>query len=161
MGDSPGKLFTITNTGSEKHIGACLAIVKELPQYFTDKEKTTISKDLRTCLLYVARDSNEVFGFVTIKRKNNHVAEIPWMAVKLERQHRGIGSALVDRVANDLRSQGIRILEVKTLSADVKYPPYEKTRRFYEKIGFIHLETINPYPGWELNSPCAIYVKIL
>ena len=103
----------------------------------------------------------EVVGFVAIKRKNNHVAEISWMAVELEHQRQGIGSALVDRVANDLRSQGIRVLEVKTLAEDVEYSPYEKTRRFYEKMGFIHLETIDPYSEWERGTPCAIYVKIL
>lgn len=108
-----------------------------------------------------AIDLDEVVGFVAIQRINNHVAEISWMAVKLEYQHQGIGSALVDHVANDLRSQAITLLEVKTLSEDVEYPPYEKTRRFYEKVGCVHLETINPFPEWEPGNPCAIYVKIL
>ena len=78
-----------------------------------------------------------------------------------EHQHRGIGSALVNRIASDLSSQGIKVMEVKTLSADVDYAPYEKTRRFYEKVGFMHLDTIDPYPGWEPGSPCAIYIKRL
>ena len=161
MGNSLSKPFTIISSGSEQHIDACLAIAKELHQYFSEKGIAIMGKDLQAHLLYVAKDSNEVAGFVTIQRKNNHVAEISWMAVKLEHQRQGIGSALVNRVANDLRSQGIRVLEVKTLSADVEYTPYEKTRRFYEKMGFMHLETIDPYPGWEPGSPCTIYVKVL
>ena len=161
MGNSIGKLFTITNTGNEKHIDACLAIGKELPRYFTEQAMVTMSQDLVADLLYVAVNLKEVAGFVAIKRKNNHVAEISWMAVKLEHQRQGIGSALMDYVANELGSQGIRLLEVKTVSEDVDYPPYEKTRRFYERMGFMHLETIDPYPGWEMGTPCAIYVKIL
>jgi len=161
MASNPGKLFTITHSGSEINIDACLAIARELHGYFTEQGMATMGRDLRAHLLYVAKASNEVVGFVTIQHKNNHIAEISWIAVKLEHQRQGIGSALVDRVANDLRSQGIRVLEVKTLAADVDYFPYEKTRRFYEKTGFMHLETVEPYPGWEPGNPCAIYVKIL
>lgn len=147
--------------GDARHIEACVSIATELRQYFTDEAIATIGEDLRKHSLYVAMDSDEVVGFVTIQRKNTNVAEILWMAVKLARQHGGIGSAVVDRVAADLRAQGIRLLEVKTLAEDAGYPPYEATRRFYEKMGFIHLETIDPYPGWEPGNPCAIYVKIL
>jgi len=161
MRNSLGKLFTITKTINKKHIDACLVIAKELRQYFTEQAIVTMSQDLPRHLLYIAMNSGEVVGFTVIHGKNNQVAEILWIAVKPEHQQQGIGSALVERIANDLRSQGIKVLEVKTLSADVNYPPYEKTRRFYEKTGFIHLETIDPYPGWERGSPCAIYVKVL
>ncbi len=147
--------------GNEKHMDVCLSIAKELPQYFTEKAITTLSKDLRNHVLYIAMDLDTVVGFSTIHRKSNHVAEISWLVVKQERQRQGIGSALIDRIANDLRSQGIRLLEAKTLSEKVEYPPYEITRRFYKKMGFILLETIDPYPGWDPGTICAIYVKIL
>jgi len=147
--------------GSEEHIEVCLSIATELGQYFTDEAIATISEDLRKHPLYVALDSDEVVGFANIQAKGTEVAEILWIAVKLARQQGRIGSALIDRIAHDLRAQGIRLLEVKTLSEDVDYPPYEATRRFYENMGFMHLETIDPYPGWEPGSPCAIYVKIL
>jgi len=161
MENSLGKLFTITKATNEKHIDACLAIARELHQYFTEEGIAAMSQDLTRHSLSVAKNSNEVTGFVTIEHKSNRVAEISWMAVKPNLQRQGIGSALVDRIANDLMYQGIRVLEVKTLSADVDYLPYEKTRRFYEKMGFMHLESIDPYPSWEPGNPCAIYVKIL
>ncbi|MDI6917717.1 MAG: GNAT family N-acetyltransferase [Thermoplasmatales archaeon] len=145
----------------KKHIDACLLIAKELSEYFTENAIQTMRKDMKKHLLYIATDLGEVVGFMTINRKNNHVAEISWAAVELEHQHQGIGSALIDYITHDLKFQGIRLLQVKTLSEDVKYPPYEITRRFYEKMGFIHLETIDPYPKWEQGNPCAIYVKIL
>ena len=106
-------------------------------------------------------DLDEVIGFAAIQPKSSHVAEISWMAVKLERQHQGIGSLLVNHVTNDLKTQGIRLLEVKTLSEDAEYAPYQMTRQFYERLGFIHLETIDPYPEWEAGNPCAIYVRVL
>ena len=122
---------------------------------------TRMSQDMASQSLYVATHMDEVVGFAVMDCKSNHAAEISWMAVQPEYQRQGIGSALVDRIAGDSVFEGVILLEVKTLSADVDYPPYEKTRRFYEKVGFIHLDTIDPYPGWEPGNPCAIYVKVL
>ncbi|MBU4502111.1 MAG: GNAT family N-acetyltransferase, partial [Nanoarchaeota archaeon] len=81
--------------------------------------------------------------------------------VKPEYQNQGVGSALIKYITEELKSQGIRLLQIKTLSEDAEYSPYEKTRRFYEEMRFIHIETIDPYPGWAPDNPCAIYVKIL
>ncbi|PJB21779.1 MAG: N-acetyltransferase [Euryarchaeota archaeon CG_4_9_14_3_um_filter_38_12] len=147
--------------GNEKHIEACCSIAKGLSEYFTENAVETMSKDMKKHLLYIATDLDEVVGFMTIHRKNNHVAEILWMAVKKSKWNQGIGSALIERISNDLKSQGVRLLQVKTLSEDAKYSPYESTRQFYEKMNFIHIETIDPYPGWAPDNPCAIYVKIL
>jgi len=147
--------------GNENHIAACLSIAKELPQYFTEEGINTMNKDLRKHQLYTAIDSEEVVGFITVEQRNGEVSEISWMAVKPSYQYQGIGSALIDHITTDLLSQGAKLLEVKTLSEDIEYSPYENTRRFYEKMGFMHLETINPYPGWETGNPCAIYIKIL
>jgi len=147
--------------GDEKHIAACLSIAKEMPQYFNERGIAMMTEDLKKHRLYVAVDFDEVLGFLTILHKNKQVAEISWMAVKPGHQRRRIGSALIDHVIKELRSEGIKLLVVKTLSEDVNYPPYEITRRFYKKKGFIHLETIDPYPEWEPGNPCAIYVKIL
>lgn len=60
-----------------------------------------------------------------------------------------------------MRSDGVRCLKVKTLAASAAHPSYERTRHFYERTGFLLLETIHPYPGWDEDSPCAIYVKPL
>lgn len=147
--------------GNENHIAACLSIAKELPQYFTEEGINTMNKDLRTHQLYTAIDSEEVVGFITVEQRSHEVSEISWMAVKPNCQRQGIGSALIDYITTDLLSQGVKLLEAKTLSEDIEYSPYENTRRFYGKMGFMHLETIDPYPGWEAGSPCAIYIKIL
>lgn len=71
------------------------------------------------------------------------------------------GTTLVEYVSNDLKDKGFRLLEVKTLSHIEDYEPYERTRSFYRKNGFLLLETINPYPEWGTENPCDIYVKIL
>ncbi len=124
--------------GNKKHIDACLTITRRLVgQYFIEKAITTIGNDLRTHQFWIATDTSSILGFITVKKKNPRVSELLWMAVKLECHRQGIGTALLDCVVNDSVSQGIKLLEVKTLSADVNYPPYDATRRFYEKMGFV------------------------
>ena len=158
--------ITISRTKSQKHIDACLAIAKELlNRFFNEQGIANMSQDLQKQLSYVALSSNEVVGFAVIDKKSSQVAEILWMAVKPKLQRQGIGRALINEVAKELSKQGIKLLEIKTLATYKDLVLYEqtygKTKRFYEKTGFIHIETIDPYPEWEPDNPCAIYVKIL
>jgi GNAT superfamily N-acetyltransferase len=96
-----------------------------------------------------------------VERKGAGVAEILWMAVSSERRRMGIGTRLLSAIEDELRVEGSKLLEVKTLAAEARYAPYDDTRRFYEGSGFLPVETMDPYPGWEPGNPCAIYVKPL
>jgi ribosomal protein S18 acetylase RimI-like enzyme len=146
---------------SKQHIEACLAIAGELPGYFNEQGMAAMRRDLQEHRLYGALDANQVIGFAAVQPKSSQVAEISWMAVSPEHQHQGIGTQLIDHIVSDLRAEGIQLLEVKTLAAEAEYAPYELTRRFYERQGFMHLDTIDPYPEWEPGNPCAIYIKII
>jgi ribosomal protein S18 acetylase RimI-like enzyme len=147
--------------GSGKYIDSCSSIANKLTQHFSEKAVSNISRDLRKHIIYIAIEMEEVLGFASIVRLNENVAEISWIAVKKERQNQGVGSSLINYISDDLKAEGVTLLKVKTLSENVDNKPYESTRKFYEKMGFVHLETIDPYPGWEPGNPCAIYVKIL
>ena len=147
--------------GSKQQIDSCLSIARELPDYFTEQGIAAMSRDLQEHWLYVAVDSNHVIGFVAIQPESSQVAEISWMAVKPEHQHQGVCSLLINHIVYDLKTDGIMFLEVKTLASDVDYAPYELTRRFYENRGFVHLETIDPFPEWEHGNHCAIYIKVV
>jgi hypothetical protein len=52
-------------------------------------------------------------------------------------------------------------VEAKTLDRSSGYRPYEATRAFWERNGFIHVDTIDPLPGWPPGNPAAIYVAAL
>jgi GNAT superfamily N-acetyltransferase len=147
--------------GNQQHIDSCLAIARELPAYFTTQGIAAMSQDLQEHRLYLAVDAGRVIGFATLQVKSRQVAEISWMAVAPDCQHQGVGTLLINRIVDDLKAEAIRLLEVKTLAADVDYAPYALTRRFYEGRGFVNLETIDPYPAWEPGNPCAIYIKVL
>lgn len=147
--------------GNRTHIEDCLRIARNLPQYFTQDATKNLSKDISTHQLFVAVDSSEVRGFIILIQKSPFVAEISWLAVHPEHQHKGYGSSLVEFIATKLKNTGVKLLEVKTLSPGTDYLPYENTRRFYDKSGFLLMDIIDPYPGWEPGNPCAVYVKIL
>ncbi len=151
----------IKATPDTGHFEECLAIARSLPEYFTAGGIVEMSKDLRRHRLYLAFDAGDLEGFATEQRTYDYTAELTWMAVRPDCRNRGVGTALLNFLVEDLNKTGIRLLQVKTLAAEADYPPYELTRRFYEKSGFLHLETVNPYPPWGAGNPCTIYVKII
>jgi len=84
-----------------------------------------------------------------------------WIAVAPARRGQGLGTALLDRVLADLAAAGVSVVEAKTLDASADYPPYEATRAFWGNKGFVHIDTIDPLPGWAPGNPAAIYVAAL
>lgn len=61
-----------------------------------------------------------------------------------------------------MRKTGIREIRVETVAQQTKYEPYERTRAFYEEIGF-HVENVEKIrsdeTGEEFNL--ATYLKVL
>lgn len=147
--------------GVADDVEGCLGIARGLPEYFTPSAIETMGRDLAAEELYVARCNLEPVGFVCVKEKSPDVFEILWMAVRKTRTGCGIGTLIMDNLYRNLKSQGARLVVVKTLAPTVDYPPYTRTRRFYEKNGFVLVDVIDPYPDWDPGNPCAIYVKVL
>jgi GNAT superfamily N-acetyltransferase len=110
---------------------------------------------------WVITDSGTVAGFAIAARKSPAGAEILWIAVDAARRGRGYGTRLLGRVLDYLGADGISVVEAKTLDRSSGYRPYEATRAFWERNGFVHVDTIDPLPGWEPGNPTAIYVAAL
>ena len=77
------------------------------------------------------------------------------MAVRDDRRRRGVGRALLDRVATDARAEGRQFLLVLTVSPsdgpDEIPDGYQATRAFYEANGFI---LGRDFPGyWKSDTP--------
>ena len=142
-------------------IPAAVAIVRSLPDYFTDDvpahvERATVSHDG-----WVVTDAGTVAGFAVAERKSPAGAEISWMAVDPPRRRRGLGTALLTHVLSALDAAGVRVVVVKTLDRSSGYQPYEATRAFWERNGFVQVDTIDPLPGWPPGNPAAIYIAAL
>ena len=99
-----------------------------------------------------------VVGVTLVTRHFPHVAEVHLMVVERAHHGRGVGSAMLEAIERDAREGGAQLLEVKTLGPSHPDPGYARTRRFYEKMGFLALEETDL---WGEDTPCLIMVKSL
>jgi GNAT superfamily N-acetyltransferase len=140
---------------------AVTAIIRGLPDYFTDDVPAKAERDAASHEAWVISDSGAVAGFAIAARKSPAGAEILWIAVDAARRGHGHGTELLGHILDHLATNGISVVEAKTLDRSSGYRPYEATRAFWERNGFVHVDTIDPLPGWEPGNPAAIYVAAL
>ena len=137
----------------------CENILRSLPEWFGIEESIVqYARDVETMDTYVYLVDDQPVGFLTLHRHNDHSAEIEVMGVLGEHQGRGIGRALVEHVEKVLGGESTEFLQVKTLGPSRPDKNYERTRGFYERIGFSPLEENRL---WGDVNPCLIYVKHL
>lgn len=139
----------------------CAAIVRGSPDYFTDDVPQKVTADLREHSGWVITDDNNLAGFVVVDRRSACAAEVLWMAVQTSLRGSGIGTFLLDHVLNVLAESGAQVVQAKTLDASAGYEPYQATRRFWNRHGFVQIDTIDPLPGWQPGNPAAILVAAL
>jgi GNAT superfamily N-acetyltransferase len=137
---------------------AAVAVIRGLPDYFTDDVPAKVERDAADHEAWVLTESEAVAAIAVVARKSPGGAEILWMAVDAARRGRGHGTRLLSHVLDQLAAAGISVVEAKTLDRSSGYRPYEATRAFWERNGFIYIDTIDPLPGWPPGNPAAIYV---
>ena len=108
---------------------------------------------------FVAEVEGTPRGLLLLKHAWPTSAEIYWMGVEPAFHRHGVGRALVAAAEADARGRGLKWLRVSTLHPDVAYEPYQRTRRFYEGLGFEFVldEQFPADPG----NPLATYMKAL
>ena len=151
----------LTRLASADDLDRILEIVVGLPDYFTPDVPKKAGSDFRHCQSFVIAEDGVLAGFVMVERRSPEVADILWAAVDAGRRGAGLGTKLVDDVLATLLDDGVRLVEVKTLDESANYQPYEATRVFWEGRGFLKIDVIDPFPGWQPGNPCAIYVRAL
>lgn len=145
---------------SKTDLEACLAIVRGLPDFFTEDVPETVRRDLDDYPAWVVLDGGTVAGFAVVKAKTERSAELLWAVVAAASRHAGLGRVLVDAVLAELAQRDVLLVEAKTVDASAG-PPHESTCAFWESVGFLQIDTIDPLPGWQPGNPSAIYVAAL
>jgi GNAT superfamily N-acetyltransferase len=140
---------------------AATAIVRGLPDNFTDDVPGLVERDATVHDGWVLAGSGEIAGFAVAARSLPGAAEILWIAVDPARRGRGLGTVLVDHLLGQLAADGVSVVLAKTLDRSADYPPYEATRAFWEHRGFVQVDTIDPLPGWQPGNPAALYIAAL
>jgi Uma2 family endonuclease/GNAT superfamily N-acetyltransferase len=135
-------------------------IMHALPAWFSpfeDIEKKAVIH--RNYPFFTAYDDSAPIGFAALKIHNEYTADIFSLGV-LEQYHRqGVGHRLLDTVERFCIDNAYLFLTVKTLDLSVKYEPYERTRAFYQKMGFIPLEVFTAL--WNEENPCLFLARYL
>jgi len=145
---------------SDEKTEVTLKIMHSLPAWFSPPEdidkKAIIHREYP---FFAAYDEDKPIGFIALKIHNKFTAEIFNIGV-LEQYHRqGTGLHLLEAAERYCADNGFIYLTVKTLDASAEYEPYERTRLFYKKMGFIPLEVFKTL--WNEENPCLFLVKRL
>jgi ribosomal protein S18 acetylase RimI-like enzyme len=139
----------------------CVAVLAQLPEFFTPGTHVEVRDAVGRGEAWVGVEGVVVAGFVVTRRRFPGTAEITYAAVLPARHRTGLGTALVTRALDALAAEGVVVVEVKTLDATAGYEPYQATRRFWQHLGFVQVDRIDPLPGWEPGNPAALLVLAL
>jgi ribosomal protein S18 acetylase RimI-like enzyme len=121
--------------GMPSDLEAVLRIATSLDSWFNDDGLKYIEQDLEFERLIIAEVDSQPVGFLSFFIYEG-VGYLGWIGV-LERFHGcGAGEALFLEFEREMKKSGIHTLQVKTLGESVDYPPYERTRSYYRKMGF-------------------------
>ena len=138
----------------------CAKILRALPNWFGIEESLVqYVKDADVMPTMLVKDNNKDVGFLTINKHFPKSVEIHCMGILPQYHRKGIGKLLINKLENYLVKEGVKILQVKTVSAGRDCSAYAKTRAFYKAVGFIQLEV---FPDlWDKANPCLLLVKKL
>jgi ribosomal protein S18 acetylase RimI-like enzyme len=139
----------------------CVAVLAQLSEYFTPDTHDEVRNAAGRGEVWVTVEDSVVVGFTVTQRRFPGTAEITFAAVAPGRQRTGLGTALVTRILDVLAADGVGMVEVKALDATAGYEPYQGTRQFWQHLGFVQVDRIDPLPGWKPGNPAAILVLAL
>jgi GNAT superfamily N-acetyltransferase len=147
--------------GNADDASACASIAAGLPDFFTPDVVEKVRNDVIAHSSWMVVEGGSAVGFAVVEHRGAAAAEILWAATSASRRGHGIGTALIEHVLDALRRAGTLVVEVKTLAPAADYAPYKATYAFWIARGFVHVDTIDPLPGWEPGNPSAVLIAAL
>lgn len=149
---------TITDPAEKERIS--LATMEKLPEWFSPPESLPHkAQEHRDMHFFAAFSEEECIGFLALKIHNAYTAEIHTLGLLKPYHRMGTGHSLLHAAEAVCKERGLRFLTVKTLDASADYKPYERSRAFYRKAGFLPLEVLPTY--WDEDNPCLYLLKVL
>lgn len=137
-----------------------LEIMNALPKWFSPPEdiikKSIAHKEMP---FFSAFDGERAVGFIALKVHNQFTVEMYNLGVLEAYHRRGIGNDMMLVVDQYCKESDYKYITVKTLDSSAQYEPYERTRSFYIKNGFLPLEVFKTY--WNEENPCLFLVKYI
>jgi GNAT superfamily N-acetyltransferase len=121
--------------GTTSDIVKVLQIAKSLDDWFNKDGIKYIKQDFEFEKLIMVDVDLEPIGFLSYFIYEG-IGYLGWIGV-YERHHgTGAGEMLFFEFERIMKERDINILQAKTLGESVEYPPYDRSRNFYRKVGF-------------------------
>lgn len=151
--------FDFVNDPAQKE-NICRTVLSDLPLWFGISEANEqYANGVRDKQFVAVSLDGKTIGFASIKENNKSTAELYLIGILANYHRAGIGAKLLNYISNVLKQQDFKLLQVKTLDETRESVEYKKTRCFYNKVGFIPLESFDEL--WGSDNPCLIMVKVL
>jgi len=129
----------------------------EASWFLRDQAQTWLGGGARGGSWVVEEADGHVVGVVFYEPRpaTDRVWALTMVVVDPHVQGTGIGARVLRWVEERLRNEGQRVLVIETSST----PAYEKTRRFYERNGYLNVATVPDY--FEDGDHMVLYYKRL
>ena len=151
------QIVEITDAEEKRRIAA--EILLDLPEWFGLPDSTEMYiRESAQMPFYAAMAEGEAAGFIALKKTSSYAAEVYVMGVKKCQHRHGIGRALMEAFLNRACAEGCEYAQVKTVD-EGHYAEYDRTRLFYEAMGFRALEVFPTL--WDAWNPCLVMVMKL
>ena len=137
-------------------------LTARLPQWFGHSESNRhYARQAELLDGWMARVGGRAAGLLLMKQHGPASREIYWLGVDPTFHRRGVGRSLVAAVERQAKNDKVKFLFVMTLHPQVDYEPYQRTRAFYEGMGFDFALPSGQGPVSSSSSPLAYYLKAL
>ncbi len=122
----------------------CDAIMRTLPDWFAyEPGLEECARAVREQDGVVAVDDGEVIGFATWAPRTEVSAEITWAAVRKDRRNGGVGTRIIESLAQELSARGfalaLAMTSARSKEPDPTWDSYEETRAFWRARNFYPL----------------------
>ena len=138
----------------------CMPVLRALPRWFgIEHALLDYEREIDELPTFLARraGSEEVVGFVSIKRHFPESAELYVLGVLPSLHRQGVGRAMLACVEDWLRSEGVEYVHLKTRGPSKPDEGYERTRAFYTALGYRPLEELPTL--WNEENPALLLVN--
>ncbi len=125
-----------------------LSVMYQLPLWFSPPEDIDYkAKTHRNYPFFAVLDQGQPVAFAAVKIHNPYTADIYNIGVLEPYHHQGLGHQLMQAILDWCAKENFVFLTVKTLDESADYPPYDGTRAFYRKEGFLPFGGISHFLG--------------
>jgi GNAT superfamily N-acetyltransferase len=135
----------------------CTSILAELPNWFgIPASNLAYAEAAERGPTWVAEESGRTVGVMVLADTGFAAIDVHLLAVRPDRHRSGVGRKLIAEARAFAWSLRKPYLTVKTQGPSAGYEYYERTRAFYEGVGFKGLEEFTEI--WGPENPCLIMI---